>query len=175
MEEVAGDDRVRRVRLGLDDGAPRLERVALVRPQPREAEVELHDRELRVQLRELLEPVERALRPGRERRADLRLERVVLREERSRSLGLAPLIQPRPLRQVPRLLVLPEAEREGERRSSFAEARLGRRRLRAGRVAVGGENRGPDDSDRRDRDGADEERDTTLRGHRRTIARAPTL
>ena len=136
--------------------------------------MELHDRELRVQLRELLEPVERALRPGRERRADLRLERVVLREERSRSVGLAALIQARPLRQVQRLLVLSEAEREGERRTSFAEARLGRRRLRAGRVAVG-EDRGPDDSDRRDRDGADEERDTTLRGHRRTIARAPTL
>ena len=99
--------------------------------------MELHDRELRVELRELLEPVERALRPGRERRADLRLERVVLREERRRSVGLAPLVEARSLRQIPRLLVLPEAEREGERRSSFAEARLGRRPLRGGRVAVG--------------------------------------
>ena len=54
MEEVPGDDRIRRVGLGLDDCTPRLERVALVRPQPRQAEVELYDRELRVELRELL-------------------------------------------------------------------------------------------------------------------------
>ena len=63
---------------------PGLHRVALVRPQSREPEVELHDRDLRIELRELLEPVERPLGPGRERRADLRLERVVLGEQRRR-------------------------------------------------------------------------------------------
>ena len=49
------------------DGAPRRDRIALVRPQPREPEVELHDRDLRVELRELLEPVERAVGPRGER------------------------------------------------------------------------------------------------------------
>ena len=76
----------------VENGPPRLDRVALVRPQAREAEVELDDRDLGIELRELLEAVERALRPGGERRADFRLERVVLREERSRPLGLAALI-----------------------------------------------------------------------------------
>ena len=84
MEEVPGDDRVRRVRLGVEGRAPGLTRIAVVRPQPREAEVELHDRDLGIELRELLEPVERAVRPLGERRADLRLERVVLGEERAR-------------------------------------------------------------------------------------------
>ena len=82
MEEVPGDDRVRRVRLGVEDRAPGLDGIAGVRPQPREAEVELHDRDPGIELRELLEPVERAVRPLGERRADLRLERVVPGEER---------------------------------------------------------------------------------------------
>ena len=81
MEEVPGDDRVRRVRLGVEGRAPGLDGIAGVRPQPREAEVELHDRDLGIELRELLEPVERAVRPLGERRADLRLERVVLGED----------------------------------------------------------------------------------------------
>ena len=83
MEEVPGDDRVRRVRLGVEGRAPGLDGIAGVRPQPREAEMELHDRDLGIELRELLEPVERAVRPLGERCADLRLERVVPGEERA--------------------------------------------------------------------------------------------
>ena len=60
MEEVPRDDRVRRVGLRVDRGSPRSHRVALVRPQACKAEVQLDDGDLRIELRELLEPVERS-------------------------------------------------------------------------------------------------------------------
>ncbi len=163
MEQVAGDDRVRRVGLGVEHRAPRLHRVALVRPETREAEVELDDRDLRIELRELLEAIERRLRPRGERRADLRLERVVLGEEGGRVLDLPLLVERGTPGQIPRLGVRSEPERERERGSSLAQLGLGRRRRRACRVAVGGKHRGGHDRDGRDRDGRDEKRDPTPR------------
>ena len=62
MQEVSGDDRVRRVRLRIEHRAPRRHGITFVRPQPREPEVKLHDCDARVELGELLEPVERARR-----------------------------------------------------------------------------------------------------------------
>ena len=116
------------------------------------------------------------VRPGRERRADLRLERVVLREERSRSLGFSPLIESRTLASDPAPPRPP-----GTRSANESGGRPSR--SSASVVVAGAPAESPsaertataDDSDRRDRHGADEERDTTLRGHRRTIARSPTL
>jgi hypothetical protein len=54
MEEVPRDDRVRRVGLRVERGSPRSHRIALVRPQACEAEVQLDDGDLRIELRELL-------------------------------------------------------------------------------------------------------------------------
>ena len=175
MEEVPGDDRVRRVRLGVEGRAPGLDGIAGVRPQPREAEVELHDRDLGIELRELLEPVERAVRPLGERRAHLRLERVVLGEERARRREVPARVEPRAAHDRSRLRSRTEAERKRERRPSRAQPRGGRARRRTGRVAVRREDRGRDGRDRGYGDGSDEERDTTLRGHRRTIPRTPKL
>ena len=147
----------------------------LVRPQPREAEVELHDRDLGIELRELLEPVERAVRPLGERRAHLRLERVVLGEERARRREVPARVERRATRHglAP---PGPSGSRARTRAEAFPRgARGGRARRRTGRVAVRREDRGGDDRDGGYGDGSDEERDTTLRGHRRTIARAPKL
>ena len=55
MEDVPGEDRVRRVRLGLDRRLPRCDRIAPLRPEARESEVELDRTALRVELRELLD------------------------------------------------------------------------------------------------------------------------
>ena len=109
MEQVAGDDAYGRVRLRVERRAPGRDGVALVRPQPREPEVELHDRGVGVELRELLEPVERALGPARERCADLRLERIVLREERRRGRQVAARVQRLALREVARLGIRAES------------------------------------------------------------------
>ena len=176
MEQVSRDDGVRRVRLGLECGLPRAHRVALVRPETREAEVELHDREIRIELRELLEPVERPLGPTCERCADLALERIVLREERRRCTDLAARIQRLALQQVTRLGIRTETHGERERRPACARLRCGVRPSgRLSRTPVGRDDGNGDDGDRSDRDRADEERDTTLRGHRRTIASVPKL
>ena len=149
------------------DGAPRLDRIALVRPQAREAEVELDDRDLGIELRELLEPVERAVRPRGERGADLRLERVVLREERRRVARLALLVERRAARQIARL---------GVRRGSRARSESGGRPSRSSGVVVvdGVPAESPsaestahgDDGHRRDRDGR-------RRGARHDAARTP--
>ena len=171
VEQVPGDDRVRRVRLGLERGAPCLHRIALVRPQAREAEMELDDRDLRVELRELLEAVERPLRPRGERRADLRLERVVLREERRRLVDLPALVERRARARDPaprrppgtrartRAAAVPRAARA---RSSSPARRPSRRRRRAP----------PRRRPRRPRPttAATSKRDPTPGRHRRTIA-----
>ena len=81
VQEVPGYDRVRRVRLGIEHGAPCRHRISFVRPQPREPEVKLHDGDARVELCELLEPVERPVGPRGEGGADLRLQGVVPRKQ----------------------------------------------------------------------------------------------
>ena len=58
--------------------------------------MQLDRADLGIELRELLESIERPVRPSREGRADLRLERVVLREQRCRRVGVTPLIERRP-------------------------------------------------------------------------------
>ena len=142
MEEVPGDDRVRRVRLGVERGAPRRHRIALVRPQPREPEVKLHDRDAR-------DRASRAARAGRaspsghaaSARADLRLERVVLREQTA----------PRPRCHRARRAPAPASDRaprdpcESRARTRAAAGPRGARAVvvcrRARRVAVRGERR----------------------------------
>ena len=135
--------------------------------------MKLHDCDLRIELRELLEPVARPLGPGRERRADLCLERVVLGEQRRRCRHVAPVVGRRAAREVARLSVGPEAERERERRPALPKLGLGR----GGRsgVPVRGQHGDADDRDCRDRDGNDQQRNSTAGGHRTTIATAPTL
>jgi hypothetical protein len=150
---------------------PRLERVALVRPETRETEVELHDRSVGVELRELLEPVERAVRPLGERGAHLRLERVVLGEKGGGGGKVPPRIQPRGLRELLRLQVGAEAERERERRTSGAERRRRRRAGRASRAVARRDHDCCDDGDGRHGDCSHGEHDAAAGGHRRTIAR----
>jgi hypothetical protein len=174
VEQVAGNDGVRRVRLRVERGTPCLDRVPAVRPQPGQPEVELHDGGVRVELGELLEPVERTLGPTRERGADLRLERVVLREERGSRRSVATCVQALALCELASLGVPSEAERERERRAALAE--LGRRGLGGSRGAVvRSDDCHRDDRDRGERDGADEERDSTPGGHCMTIARTSKL
>ena len=114
--------------------------------------------------------VERPLGPGRERRAELRLERVVLHEQRRSGFGVSLLIQRCSPCQIPRFSVHTRSQaraRAGGRptrswaASSSPACRPSRRRRREPP---------PDDGHRRDRDGTHEERDTTLRGHRGTMA-----
>jgi hypothetical protein len=162
VEEVPGDDGVRRVRLRVEDCAPRLERVALVRPQARETEMELDDCDLGIQLRELLEAIERAVRPRGEGGADLRLERVVICEERCRAPDLTSLIRRRARQEIPRLAVGTEAECERERRPAVAERGLGGLR-RARRIAVCSQHHAGDDCNRRSRDRGDDKRDPAPR------------
>ena len=144
--------------------APRLDRVALVRPEPREAEVELDDGDLRIELRELLQAVER--RPPATRRTP---RRPSPRASRARRRGRTrPRSSPagRARHPWPRSCAsasVRKPERERERGSALAQLGLGRRRRRAGRVAVGGEHRRAHDRDGRDRDGRDEKRDPTPR------------
>ena len=117
VQQVPGDERVRRVRGLVENRAPGLDGVAFVRPQPREPEVELDDRGVGVELRELLEPVERAVRPLGERGADLRLERVVPREQEAAAAVVSAPVERGALREVARLGIGAEAERERERRA----------------------------------------------------------
>ena len=174
MEQVAGNDCVRGIRLGLECRPPRRHGIAFVRPQAREAEVQLHDGEPGIQLRELLEPREGLVGPLRKREPDLRLERVVPREERGGGFRVAAGVERLRLRQVPRLGVGTKAERQGERRPPWTRSRHGRRRRGCG-PAVGGENGRCDDRDRGNRHSADEEHNTTPCGHGLTIAGASKL
>ncbi len=131
MQHVPGEDRIRRVGLVVDRRPPGGDRVAHVGPQPREPEVELHEGALGVEDCELLEPVERAVRPGREGGADLRLERVMAREERLCRALLPRVVERLAAPEVTRLGVRPEPESERQGRSSGA--RLRRRRGGRGR------------------------------------------
>ncbi len=91
MQEVPGHDGIGRVRLGIEHRAPRGHRISFVRPQPGEPEMKLHDCDARVELRELLEPVERAVGPRGERGADLRLQRVVPSRTDAAAAAVSPL------------------------------------------------------------------------------------
>jgi hypothetical protein len=169
VQQVAGDDRVRRVRLRLQRRTPGRDRIALVRPQARETEVELHDRESWIQLRQLLEARERLVGPVCEREADLRLQRVVPGEEGRCLRRIATRIERLRLRQIACLGIGAEAEGERERRPSWTESRR-RRGRRRGRAAVRGEHRHRHDRSCSECHGADEKSDTTPCGHRVTIA-----
>ena len=120
MQQVSGHERVRRVRGIVENRAPGLDGIAFVRPESRKPEVELDDRGVGVQLRELLEPIERAVRPPSEGGADLRLERVVAREHGGRGRGVSTPVEGRALREIARLGIGAEAERERERRPTRA-------------------------------------------------------
>ncbi len=112
VEEIAGEDRVGRVGLGFDRRPPRGFRVATLRPQASEAEVELNCGVLRVELRQLLDSVERALRPGCERRPDLRLERIVSVEESGGLLELSLCVERAASDEVARLGIVAEPQSE---------------------------------------------------------------
>jgi hypothetical protein len=55
-QEIPSEDRVRRVRLPFSHRTPRGHRIAAPSPKPGQAQVELDDAALRIQLRQLLEP-----------------------------------------------------------------------------------------------------------------------
>ncbi len=174
MQEVPGHDGIGRVRLGIEHRAPRGHRISFVRPQAREPEVKLHDCDARVELRELLEPVERPVGPRGEGGADLRLQGVVPCKQTCRGGGVTARVERLGLRQIARLGIRTKSESERERRTALTGAR-GRGLRRPSRVAVRGEHDTGDDRDRSRRNRGDEQHDATPRGHRRTIARHPTL
>ena len=120
MQEVSGHDRIRRVRLRIEHGAPCRHRISFVRPQPGEPEVKLHDGDARVELRELLEPVERPVGPGGEGGADLRLQGIVPRKQTRRGSGVTARVERLGLRQIARLGIRAKTESERERRATFA-------------------------------------------------------
>ena len=123
MQEVPGHDRIGRVRLRIEHRTPRGHRISFVRPQPREPEVKLHDCDARVELRELLEPVERPVGPRGERGADLRLQGVVPREQTRRGSGVTARVERLGLRQIARLGIRTKSESERERRTALTGAR----------------------------------------------------
>ena len=98
--------------------------------------MKLNHGHLGVELGELLQTVERAVRPGSERRTNLRLQRVVLHEERRRGVRVAPLVQRSPAGQIPGLGIHAEAERQRQRRSALPRRGSRRRRRSPGRISV---------------------------------------
>jgi len=174
MQEISGYDRIGRVRLGIEHRTPRGHWISFVRPQAREPEVKLHDCDAWVELRELLEPVERPVGPRGKRSADLRLQGVVPRKKTRRGGGVAARVERLGFRQIARLGVGAKAESERERRMALARAG-GRGLRRPSRVTVRGEHDTGDNRDGGRRNRSDEQHDATPRGHRRTIARHPTL
>src|ERR1043166_1573214 len=110
MEEVAGTDRVRRVRLQLRcllPGALSLRDAPL--PVEREPELELPEGTPRTLTHERSQPVE-SVRPVGERGADLRFERAVAREDLPRLLRVALVVQLHRATECHRLAVGPHAE-----------------------------------------------------------------
>ena len=152
--------------LGVLDGLPCGDRVAATRPQPGKPEMELHEAVLRIELRELLEPVV-PRGPGGEREPDLRLEGVVPREELRGGAVVAPRVEVRTTCEVASLGIGPEAERERERRPPRARLRLHGRLVRA---VTGGDDGDRDDGDGGRRGERDEAEDARARGHAATIA-----
>ena len=163
MQDVAGEDRIRRIGLGIDCRAPRGDGVSLVGPQTRETEMELDERALGVEDAELLQPVERPDRPRRERRAHLRLERPMAREERLGRGKPARCVERFRPPQVACLRVGAEPERERERRPARAGGRDRGRRPR--RAVSCGHDRDRGDARRGSRSERGEEHDPATRAH----------
>jgi len=136
--------------------------------------MKLDNGDARVELRELLETVERALWPRCEGGADLRLQGVVPRKQFRRARGVTGRVERLALRQIARLGIRAKSESERERRTALAKAGGGGLR-RACRVAVRGEHDTGDNRNGSHSDHGDEQHDTTPRGHCGTIARHPTL
>ena len=112
MDEVAGEHRVRGIRFGFDRCAPRGYRIAALGPQARQPQVEVDGGALGIELRELLDAIQRSLGPGREGRPDLGLERVVPREGRCCPVQLALSVERGAALEVACFPVVAEAERE---------------------------------------------------------------
>ena len=125
MDEVVGPDGVRRVGLDVAGLAPGRARVAGARPEAREPDVELDERAAGVERAELLDPI-LGSGPGRERGAELRLERVVAGEDPPSLGAAAGLVELDCAAELPRLGVVADPERELERRRSLARLRLRR-------------------------------------------------
>ena len=168
MEKIAREHRVRRVGLCFDRRPPRGDRVAARRPQPRQPEVEVHDSALRIELRKLLDSIERAFGPGRERGAHLGFERVVLREHGRRAVQLSLSVERGASREVSCFGVVAKAERQRQRRASRARFGVGSGGGR--RASFRRENGTRDDGDRGDGREGDEQDDATPSAHETTIA-----
>jgi hypothetical protein len=130
--------------------------------------VELDDTALRVELRELLEPVEGALGPRGERSTDLRFERVAQVEDAQSSTDVSTLVHRGTTRDESGVSIVTEAERKRERWSSRPWLELGRRR---GARVVGGHDGYRDDRNCGDGRQGDEADDPSASGHVATIAR----
>ncbi len=149
VDEVVRADGVRRVRLDVARLAPGGERTAGARPEAGQADVELDERAAGIERAELLDPIFSG-RPRGERRAELRLERVVTREDAAGLVAAALLVEGRGAPQVARLGVVADPERERERRKPLPRLRLGRRGQRL--VGIVGRQHGrTGDHDRRQR------------------------
>ena len=151
VQEVSGRDGVGRVRLRVRGCLPGVLCAGEPGPEERDAEVQLHDRPLRMQPRQPVEPVDGAVGPGREGLADARLERPEPGEGAPCFDPLAVGEEPGCAAQRHRLSVVAHAELERERRHAWA--RLRRRRDRAGRIALERDD-ADDEGRRRDRGAA---------------------
>ncbi len=170
MQQVPGRDGVGRVRLRVRGGAPRVLGTREPGPEERDAEVQLHDRALRMQPRQPVEPVDGAVGPGREGLADARLERP---EPGERASCLGPLAvgeEPGGTAQRHRLPVGAHAELERQR--GIARARLRRRRDRAGRIALERDDRHDEDTGG-ERGGGGDRDDASEGRHHLTVAARP--
>jgi sulfur-carrier protein adenylyltransferase/sulfurtransferase len=168
VKDVPREDRVRRVGLGLDGRSPRGHGIAALGPQAGEPEMELDGCALGIELRELLDAVERAHGPGCEGRPDLCLERVVPVEESRRALEVSLRVEDTATREVARLRIVAEPEREGKRWASRPRLRVGDGGRR--RVSVRGQHRPGYDRHGGGSGQRDQEDDAASCAHRATIA-----
>ena len=124
VQEILRLDPVRRVGADLRGRVPRGDRVGVAAgPVVGDPEVELRDCARRMRGRELLHRGEPVLIPGGERRAELRLQRVVTAEDRGRLRQTVCVVERLGARERTRLGARIEAEVEVERRLSGARGR----------------------------------------------------
>ena len=164
MDQIVRTHGVGRVGLDVARLAPRAHRPDRAGPEARQADVQLHEGAARVERAELFDPV-LALRPGRERGAQLRLERVVAPEDPARLAAAARLVELGRAPELARLGVVAYPEREHEGWEALARLWLDRG-LRSGVALVGAEHRrAGDDHGRERRERGDDQRGAGARGH----------
>ena len=176
VEEVAGADRVGRVRLVARGGAPGGEGVVVPAvPVVGEPEVQPDERAAPVRGLEVLEPLDRPRRPRGERAPDLGLERAVAAEDGGGLRVVLAGVEALRAVELAGLAVVAVAERERQRRVAAAGLGGGRN------VASRRHHAEHDDTRRGQRREGDERHDAAPRIHRATIAvalsatRAPPL